>query len=52
MSASMVSSTRLAVDQTIVLAKEYNPTQIMGLDKLLPQIQQMLDHFVKTFHQQ
>jgi len=46
--AGSVSSAITAVDQAIALAKNTNPTKIVGSDKLLPRLQQMLDGFRKA----
>ena len=43
-----VSSTITAVGQAIALATNTNPTKIVGSDKLLPRLQQMLDGFRKA----
>ncbi len=46
--AGSVSSAIMAVGQAIALATNTNPTKIVGSDKLLPRIQQMLDGFCKA----
>jgi hypothetical protein len=46
--ACSVSSAVTAVGQAIALATNTNPTKIVGSDKLLPRIQQMLDGFRKA----
>ena len=46
--ASCVSSAITAVGQAIALATNTNPTKIVGSDKLLPRLQQMLDGFCKA----
>jgi hypothetical protein len=46
--ASSVSSAIMAVGQAITLAMNTHPTKIVGLDKLLPRLQQMLDGFQKV----
>jgi hypothetical protein len=38
----------MAVGQAIALATNTNPTKIVGSDKLLPRLQQMLDGFRKA----
>jgi len=43
-----VSSAITAVGQAIVVATNTNPTKIVGSDKLLPHLQQMLDGFRKA----
>ncbi len=45
---SVVSSAITAVGQAIALATNTNPTKIVGSDKLLPRLQQMLDGFRKA----
>ena len=46
--AGSVSSAITAVGQAIALATNTNPTKIVGSDKLLPRLQQMLDGFRKA----
>ena len=46
--ACSVSSAITAVGQAIALATNTNPTKIVGSDKLLPRLQQMLDGFRKA----
>jgi hypothetical protein len=46
--AGSVSSAITAVGQAIALATNTNPTKILGSDKLLPRLQQMLDGFRKA----
>jgi hypothetical protein len=46
--AGSVSSAITAVSQAIALATNTNPTKIVGSDKLLPRLQQMLDGFRKA----
>jgi hypothetical protein len=46
--AGSVSSVITAVGQAIVLATNTNPTKVVGSNKLLPQLQQMLDGFRKA----
>jgi hypothetical protein len=46
--AGSVSSAIMAIGQAIALATNTNPTKIVGSDKLLPRIQQMLDGFCKA----
>ena len=46
--AGSVSSTITAVGQTIVLATNINPTKVPSSDKLIPQLQHMLDGFYKA----
>jgi hypothetical protein len=46
--AGSVSSAITAVGQAIALATNTNPTKIVGSDKLLPCLQQMLDGFCKA----
>ena len=46
--AGSVSSAVTAVGQAIALATNTNPTKIVGSDKLLPRLQQMLDGFRKA----
>jgi hypothetical protein len=46
--ACSVSGAITAVGQAIALATNTNPTKIVGLDKLLPWLQQMLDGFRKA----
>jgi hypothetical protein len=46
--AGSVSSAITAIGQTIALATNTNPTKIKGSEKLLPQLQQMLDGFRKA----
>ena len=43
-----VSSAITAIGQAIALATNTNPTKIVGSDKLLPRLQQMLDGFRKA----
>ena len=46
--AGSVSSAITAIGQAIALATNTNPTKIVGSDKLLPRLQQMLDGFRKA----
>ncbi len=46
--AGSVSSAITSVGQTIALATNSNPTKIVGSEKLLPRLQQMLDGFRKA----
>jgi hypothetical protein len=46
--AGSVSSAITAVGQAIALATNTNPTKIVGSNKLLPRLQQMLDGFRKA----
>jgi hypothetical protein len=46
--AGSVSSAIKAINQVIALATNTNPTKIVGPDKLLPRLQQMLDGFRKA----
>lgn len=46
--AGSKSGTTTAISQTIVLATNTNPTKIVGSDKLIPHLQQMLDGFRKA----
>jgi hypothetical protein len=46
--AGSVSSAIMAVGQAIALATNTNPTKVVGSDKLLPRLQQMLDGFRKV----
>jgi hypothetical protein len=46
--ACSVSSAITAVGQAIALATNTNPTKIVGSDKLLPQIQKLMDGFSKA----
>ncbi len=46
--AGSVSSAITAIGQAIALATNTNPTKIVGSDKLLPRLQQMLDGFHKA----
>lgn len=46
--AGSVSSAITSVGQAIALATNTNPTKIVGSEKLLPRLQQMLDGFRKT----
>jgi hypothetical protein len=46
--ARSVSSATTAIGQAIALATNSNPTKIVGSDKLLPRLQQMLDGFRKA----
>ena len=43
-----MSSAITSVGQTIALATNSNPTKIVGSEKLLPRLQQMLDGFRKA----
>jgi hypothetical protein len=43
--AGSISSAIMAIGQAIALATNTNPTKIVGFDKLLPCLQQMLDGF-------
>jgi len=45
---STVSQAITAIGQTIVLARNVNPTKVMGSDKFLPAIQVVLDGYSKT----
>jgi hypothetical protein len=46
--AGSVSSAITAIGQTIALSTNTNPTKIIGSEKLLPRLQQMLDGFHKA----
>jgi hypothetical protein len=46
--AGSVSSAIMAVGQTIALATNTNPTKIVGSEKLLPRLKQMLNGFRKA----
>jgi hypothetical protein len=43
-----VSSVLMVIGQTIVLACDVNPTKVMGSERLLPQLQVMLDGYSKV----
>ena len=46
--AGSISGAITAVGHTIVSAPNTNPTKVVGSDKLIPQLQQMLDRFRKA----